>query len=59
MHLKKQPRQKIWQRCYLKKRGYILDERNNIAYYTDTTLRATRMESRPKRYYTFKPYEQQ
>ena len=64
MHLKKQPRQKIWQRCYLKKRGYILDEKNNIAYYTPDTHRARRLEgvSRGGRkgtiapYYDFKPY---
>lgn len=59
MRVKRQPRQKIMDRSYLKRRGYILDEVNNIAYWTDSTRRATRMEKFPKRrlYYTFKPYE--
>ena len=39
--------------------GELLDEKNIIAYYTDATQRATRMESRPKQFYTFKPYEHQ
>lgn len=58
IRVKRQPRQKILDRSYLKRRGYILDERNNIAYYTPETRRATRMEAKPKRFYTFKPYEQ-
>lgn len=57
----KQPRQKILDRCYLKKRGYILDESNCIAYYTPDTNRATRMEhgwgKRIRYYYKFKPIE--
>lgn len=56
MRVKKQPRQKIQDRSYLKKRGYILDERENIAYYTDKTQRATKLEARPKRFYSFKQY---
>ena len=57
LRVKRQPRQKIQDRCYLKRRGYILDEANNIAYWTPETRRATVLESRPKRFYTFKPYE--
>lgn len=57
LRVKKQPRQKIQDRCYLKRRGYILDEANNIAYYTESTHRATILESRPKRFYTFKEYQ--
>ena len=57
MRVKKQPKQKILDRSYLKRRGYILDERENIAYYTDKTQRATRLEAMPKRYYSFKPYQ--
>lgn len=57
MRVKRQPRQKILDRAYLKRRGYVLDERNNIAFYTDETRRATRMEAMPRRFYTFKPYE--
>lgn len=57
----KQPRQKRSQRCYLKSLGYIIDERNLIAYYTPETKRAVRMEMGNKRgvryYYKFKPYE--
>ena len=52
----RQPRQKILDRCYFKRLGYIIDDANNIAYYTDTTRRATVLESRPKRFYTFMPY---
>ena len=59
LRVKRQPRQKIQDRSYLKRRGYILDEANNIAYYTESTQRATVLESRPKRYYTFKPKESQ
>ena len=58
----KQPRQKCSQRSYLKKLGYILDEQNCIAYYTEDTTRAVRMESdwsmKVHQYYKFKPYEQ-
>lgn len=53
LRVKRQPKQKILDRCYLKKRGYILDEENNVAYWTPETRRATRMEARPKRYYRF------
>lgn len=53
----RQPRQKIEDRCYLKKRGYILDEKNNIAYWTDTTQRAKKLEAMPRRFYIFKQYE--
>lgn len=56
LRVKRQPRQKIEDRCYLKRLGYILDEANNIAYYTESTHRATVLESKPKRFYTFKPY---
>lgn len=56
LRVKRQPRRKIYQRYYLKRLGYILDEANNIAYYTDATHRATVLELRPKRFYTFKPY---
>jgi len=58
MRVIRQPSQKIQDRSYLKKRGYILDEKNNIAYYTEETRRAVRLEARPRRFYIFKPYEQ-
>lgn len=57
MRVSRQPRQKIYQRYYLKKHGYILDEPNCIAYWTDATQRATKLEAMPKKFYTFKRYE--
>lgn len=54
MRVIRQPRQKILDRSYLKRRGYIIDDKENIAYWTDETRRATRLEARPKRFYTFK-----
>lgn len=57
----RQPAQKRAQRCYLKSLGYILDEKNLIAYYTPETTRATVMERGNRKgvkyYYKFKPYE--
>ena len=51
-----QPRQKLLDRCYLKGRGYILDEQNCIAYWTADTHRATKLEAMPRRFYIFKPH---
>ncbi len=60
-HVLRQPKQKRSQRCYLKSLGYILDEKNLIAYYTAETTRATVMERGNRKgvkyYYKFKPYE--
>ena len=58
--VKLQPRRKCSQRAYLKKLGYILDEPNCVAYYTDNTTRAVRMERNwdgKRNYYKFKPYQ--
>jgi len=52
----RQPRQKILDRCYLRRRGYILDEPNCIAYWTATTARATKLEAAPRRFYIFKKH---
>ena len=56
----RQPKQKVSQRSYLKKLGYILDEKNCIAYYTESTTRAVKMErdwsKKIHQYYKFKPY---
>lgn len=56
----KQPKEKCSQRYYLKHLGYILDEKNCVAYYTDETTRAVKMErgwsKRIHNYYKFKPY---
>lgn len=55
-----QPKAKCSQRYYLKHLGYILDEPNCVAYYTDETTRAVKMErgwsKRIHNYYKFKPY---
>lgn len=51
----RQPHQKILDRHYLKKRGYIIDEKEMVAYWTGETQRAVRLEAQPKRYYSFRP----
>ena len=56
LHVLQQPRQKILDRCYLKKRGYILDETNLVAYWTPETKRATVLERSPRRFYKFAEY---
>jgi len=52
----RQPDQKVKDRWYLKQRGYILDEINLIAYWTEDTRRATRLEAAPRRYYKFEKH---
>ena len=56
LHVKQTPRQRILDRSYLKKRGYILDEVNIIAYWTPETRRAARLEAAPRRFYKFAEY---
>lgn len=60
LRVRKQPKAKCNQRAYLKKQGYILDNENNIAYYTENTHRATRMEAYTKKkcYFKFKQYDE-
>lgn len=61
IRVKKQPKRKCSQRSYLKSLGYILDEPNCVAYYTESTTRATRMErnwDKKRNYYKFRPYEE-
>ena len=57
--VKRQPRAKCSQRAYLKRMGYIIDEPNCVAYYTDETHRSVRMERHwrkgVKYYYKFLP----
>jgi hypothetical protein len=48
MKVTQQPRQQILDRCYLKRRGYVLDEDTLTAYWTPTTKRAVRLEARPR-----------
>ena len=65
LKVKKQPKAKCNQRSYLKKQGYIIDDEKHIAYWTEDTIRATRLERVErgvqkgafKPFYTFKPYE--
>lgn len=59
-NVKRQPRRKCSQRAYLKKLGYLLDEPNCVAYYTQDTTRPVRMERNwdgKRNYYKFKPYQ--
>jgi len=56
MKLKRQPRAKIWARYYLKKKGYIIDDVNLVAFYTEDTDRAFKMEASPRRFYSFRPF---
>lgn len=59
MKVLRQPKQKVSQRSYLKSLGYIIDEPNCTAYYTEDTIRAVRMEKdwskNVHQYYRFKP----
>ncbi len=57
LRVKKQPLKKIQTRYYLRKRGYIIDDVAFVAYWTEDTRRAVKIEARPKlqRYYDFKP----
>lgn len=55
----KEPRGKTCQRWYLKSRGYILDERELIAYWTEDTRRAKILEKRPRQWYRFRPLERE
>ena len=60
INVHQEPRKKQRQRSYLKLLGYILDEKNCIAYWTENTTRAVRMEKYTERsrcYYKFLPYE--
>lgn len=58
----REPRAKKDQRHNLIRRGYIIDERNLIAYYTSSTNRSFKLENRKpecqfKSYYHFRPYD--
>lgn len=53
----REPKGKTELRWYLKSRGYILDERELIAYWTEDTRRATILEGKPRRWYRFRPLE--
>lgn len=60
-----EPRAKVCQRKYLLNRGYIIDDRALVAYYTEDTKRATRLEAigrgtkgKIHSYYDFKLWQQ-
>lgn len=65
--IRTEPRARQLQRNKLRNRGYIIDEQNLIAYYTEDTQRAKILErlsrgetkGRIKSYYDFKPYDGQ
>lgn len=52
-----QPPAKIQLRYYLKRCGYIVDDKARIAYYTDATKRGKRIEAKPQPWYKFMPLE--
>jgi len=56
LHVIPQPQKKLTDRYYLRKRGYILDEENLIAYWTPETKRSYTLERKPRRYYKFAEY---
>ena len=51
----RQPREKVLLRYYLKKRGYIVDDTERVAYYDAGTTRGKRVEARPQKWYKFLP----
>ena len=51
------PNAKLQLRYYLKKRGYLLDEKERIAYYTEETKRGKRIEAKQQPWYKFRPAE--
>lgn len=64
-HYRLEPRTKLMQRAYLKRRGYIIDESSLTAYYDENTQRSPRIEKVPrgkkigtiKAWYDFAPKE--
>ena len=55
LRIGRQPREKILLRYYLKKRGYLVDDGERVAYYDEHTKRGKRVEARQQRWYTFAP----
>ncbi len=51
----RQPRKKTYQRWYLKKHGYIVDDAAHVAYWTEGTSRRETLEKRGSVYYRFAP----
>ena len=65
-HFRTEPKSKLCQRNRLQRQGYIIDEANLTAFYTEKTKRCRRLEAIPrgvkkgtiKPYYSFAPYEE-
>jgi len=55
MVVHRQSRSKVLNRHYLKKKGYIIDEKRGIAYWTENTQRAFKTE-KDHRFYKFMKY---
>ena len=47
-HYRLEPRTKLMQRAYLKRRGYMIDEPSLTAYYDENTQRSPRIEKVPR-----------
>ena len=47
-HYRLEPRTKLMQRAYLKRRGYIIDEPSLTAFYDENTQRSPRIEKVPR-----------
>ena len=57
LHVIPVPTAKIKLRCYLKSRGYIVDDVARIAYYDENTKRGKRIEAKQQPWYKFMPAE--
>jgi len=55
MRVSRQPAAKIYQRYYLKRRGYVIDEDGHTAYWTPDTIRAVKLEARTRGFFRFAP----
>ena len=49
----KQPRRKIQLRCYLQKRGYVIEESSSTAFWTDATRRSPHVEASDEGFFKF------
>ena len=53
-----QPREKIYARYWLRKRGYIVDDDARVAYYTPDTRRGKIAEERHSKWWSFQPFQE-
>lgn len=58
LRIGRQDQKRVGMRWYLKSRGYVLHEQGNerIAYWTDKTKRAVRLEANGCKYFEFAPF---